>query len=139
MADRIPVWGDGMHVRDWMFVDDAIAGLELLVERGAPGEVYNLAPEDEQRVNVDVARAIARAAGRPEDAVYLTEYDRPLHDRRYAIDASKIRALGWQPQGRLDERLAETVAWYRSCEDWWRPLLGEAEGLYADAMERGAS
>jgi dTDP-glucose 4,6-dehydratase len=138
LGEGIPVWGDGMHVRDWMFVDDACAGIELLVRRGSPGEVYNLAPQGQQLPNVEVARMIARAAGRPEDAVYLTEYDRPLHDRRYAIDAAKIRALGWQPGRALEDRLAETVAWYRSHREWWDPLLLEAEELYADAVERGA-
>jgi dTDP-glucose 4,6-dehydratase len=138
LGERIPVWGDGMHVRDWMFVDEACTGIELLIRRGSPGNVYNLAPEGQQLPNVEIARMIARAAGRPYDSVYLTEYDRPLHDRRYAIDASNIRALGWRPAGALEDRLAETVAWYRSHREWWTPLLTEAEELYGDAMERGA-
>jgi dTDP-glucose 4,6-dehydratase len=137
LGERIPVWGDGMHVRDWMFVDDACAGIELLVRRGSVGEVYNLGPQGNQLANVEIARMIARACGRLEEVVYLTEYDRPLHDRRYAIDASKIRALGWRPAGGLEHRLAETVAWYRSHRDWWAPLLPEAEKLYADTAERG--
>jgi len=138
-SDRIPVWGDGMHVRDWMFIDDAISGLDVLVDRGTPSEVYNLAPEGSQRPNVDIARLVAEAAGRSAGDVYLTEYDRPGHDRRYAIDATKVRALGWRPAGGLEARLAETVEWYRSHQDWWRPLVPEAEGLYADAVERGAT
>jgi dTDP-glucose 4,6-dehydratase len=134
---RMPVWGDGMQVRDWMHSEDACAGLELLVERGTPGTVYNVAPEGQERTNLQMARDIAAAADHSRDAVYLTEYDRPHHDRRYAIDASRIRALGWRPATTLDDRLAETVDWYRAHVEWWDPLLPEAESLYADEAERG--
>jgi dTDP-glucose 4,6-dehydratase len=136
LGERMPVWGDGLHVRDWMFVDDASAGIETLIDWGNAGEVYNLAPEGQQRHNIEIARIIARAAGRDDGAVYETEYDRPLHDRRYAINASKVRALGWEPAGELEDRLAETVAWYREHQDWWAPLVPEAERLYPDAAER---
>jgi dTDP-glucose 4,6-dehydratase len=138
LGERMPVWGDGLQVRDWMFVDDATAGIETVIDRGIAGDVYNLAPQAEQRTNMEIARMIARIAGRDEGAVYATEYDRPLHDRRYAIDASRIRALGWAAAGGLEERLVQTVAWYRKRRDWWAPLLPEAERLYTDAAERGA-
>ena len=133
---RLPVWGDGMQVRDWMYVDDAVAGLAALAERGSPGEVYNLAPEGPSVRNIEMARAIARAANRSDDAVYLTEYDRPLHDRRYAINASKIKALGWGATKSIEERLMESVEWYRGHMDWWGPLVAEAESLYGDVVER---
>lgn len=136
LGEPLPVWGDGGYVRDWMFVEDACTGIQAAIERGTPGEVYNLGPQGEQLPNVEIARIIARAAGRSDDVVYLTDYDRPRHDRRYAIDASKIRALGWHPTGSLTERLAETVDWYETHRTWWIPSLLEAEDLYADAAWR---
>ncbi len=131
----IPVWGDGSQVRDWMHAEDAASGLELLIEHGTPGMVYNIAPQGPERTNLEVARSVARAAGRSADDVYLSEYDRPLHDRRYAIDASRIRELGWRPIGSFGDHLTETVDWYRLHPSWWTPLLSEAEELYSDEME----
>jgi dTDP-glucose 4,6-dehydratase len=138
-GERLPVWGDGAQVRDWMAVEDACAAIEVLIERRITGEVFNIAPEGSSRTNLEIARTVARAAGREEDAVYLTEYDRPRHDRRYAVDASKLRALGWSPQLDLDAKIAETVAWYRANRGWWESLVGDAEALYSDATERGDS
>jgi dTDP-glucose 4,6-dehydratase len=138
-GERIPVWGDGRQVRDWMFVDDACAAIQLVAEKGIPGEAYNIGPQGRQRTNVEIARMIARAAAGDEDIVYLTDYDRPNHDRRYAIDASKLRDLGWTAATELEALVAETVEWYRAHEDWWRPLLDEAENLYSDAAARVAS
>jgi dTDP-glucose 4,6-dehydratase len=135
-GEKVPVWGDGRQVRDWMAVEDACSAIELIIAKRATGDVFNIGPEGEQRSNLDIARVIARAAAGDDDAVYLTDYDRPQHDRRYAIDASKLRALGWTPEARLDRRLAETVEWYRSNEAWWRPLVEDAESLYEDATER---
>ena len=129
---RLPVWGDGMQVRDWMFVDDAVAGLRLLAELGERGGVYNVGPAADAVPNLEIARMVARAAGRDDDAVYLSGYDRPQHDRRYAVDPGRIAALGWQPSRDLEQAVAETVAWYRDHDGWWSGLVGEAEALYAD-------
>ena len=129
---RLPVWGDGMQVRDWMFVDDAVAGLRLLAELGERGGVYNVGPAADAVPNLEIARMVARAAGRGDDAVYLSGYDRPQHDRRYAVDPGRIAALGWQPSRDLEQAVAETVAWYRDHDGWWGGLVGEAEALYAD-------
>ena len=137
--ERIPVWGDGGQVRDWMFVDDACGGIETVVERGVPGEVYNIGPEHPRVSNLEVARMIAQAAGRPQDAVYLTAYDRPDHDRCYAVDSTKLRRLGWSPLFDLNQAIDATVAWYRTNEAWWRPLVEEAEALYHDALARDGS
>ncbi len=137
-GERLPVWGDGQQVRDWMFVEDASEAISVLIERGERGGVYNVAPEGSDLANLTIARAIAEAAGLGEDAVYLTAYDRPDHDRRYAVQASKIRALGWSPTVGLEERIAETVGWYRDNEGWWRPLVDDAEGLYRDDTERSS-
>jgi dTDP-glucose 4,6-dehydratase len=135
---RLPVWGDGRQMRDWMAVEDLCSGIDLLIEHRVTQDVFNVAPEGSQRSNLEVALAVARAAGRDPDSVYLSEYDRPSHDRRYAIDASKLRALGWAPTARFEERLAATVDWYRDNEAWWGPLVGEAESLYSDETARAS-
>jgi dTDP-glucose 4,6-dehydratase len=131
-GERLPVWGDGGQVRDWMFVEDAVSALRLLAERGGRGEVYNVGPRAEGVPNVEIARAVARAAGQDEDAVYLSHYDRPQHDRRYAVATDRIAALGWRASRSLEAAIAETVEWYRSHEAWWSTLVPDAEGLYAD-------
>lgn len=132
----LPVWGDGRYVRDWMFVDDLCEAVAVLVDASAPAGAYNAGPEGEPVANVDIARWIAQLAGRDEAAVYLTAYDRPSHDRRYSVDASKMRALGWSPRVGLRDGLAATVEWYRAHRDWWTPLVDEAETLYEDEAAR---
>jgi dTDP-glucose 4,6-dehydratase len=131
-GERLPVWGDGGQIRDWMFVDDAVSGLRVLAERGEPGTAYNLGPAGEPVPNVEIARMVARAAGAGEDAVYLSAYDRPQHDRRYAVSTDRVAALGWSATRTVADAVAETVAWYRDHPDWWRTLVPEAERLYAD-------
>ena len=132
----LPVWGDGGYVRDWMHVDDACAGIEIALQKGVPGSAYNIGPQDEIRTNLEIARTIARLAGQDESVVYLSEYDRPDHDRRYSVDATRLRSLGWSPSLSFEDRLAETVEWYRSSEAWWRPLVADAEDIYDDARVR---
>jgi dTDP-glucose 4,6-dehydratase len=131
-GERLPVWGDGAQVRDWMFVDDAVSALRLLAERGERGEVYNVGPQAEGVPNVEIARTVARAAGQDESSVYLSHYDRPQHDRRYAVSTDRIAALGWRPSRSLEAAIAETVEWYRTNEAWWSTLVPDAEKLYAD-------
>jgi len=131
-GERLPVWGDGQQVRDWMFVDDAVSGLRALAERGEPGAAYNLGPAGEAVPNVEIARMVARAAGVGSDAVYLSAYDRPQHDRRYAVSTERVAALGWSATRTVAEAVAETVAWYRDHTEWWQTLVPEAERLYAD-------
>jgi dTDP-glucose 4,6-dehydratase len=129
---RLPVWGDGRQVRDWMFVEDAVGGLRAIAERGERGSVYNLGPAGEGVPNVEIARMVARAAGAGDDAVYLSEYDRPDHDRRYAVSVDRVAGLGWTAAYTLEAAVAETVAWYRDHAGWWSTLVPEAERLYAD-------
>jgi dTDP-glucose 4,6-dehydratase len=131
-GERLPVWGDGEQVRDWMFVDDAVAGLRVLAERGERGVAYNLGPAAEGVPNIAIARMVARAAGAGGEAVYLSEYDRPQHDRRYAVSVDRIAALGWSASHSLERAVAETVAWYGANADWWSTLVPDAERLYAD-------
>jgi dTDP-glucose 4,6-dehydratase len=131
-GERLPVWGDGEQVRDWMFVEDAVSALRLLAGRGERGEVYNVGPQAEGVPNVEIARAVARAAGRDESVVYLSHYDRPQHDRRYAVATDRIAGLGWRASRSLEAAIAETVEWYRSNTAWWSTLVPDAEQLYAD-------
>ena len=131
-GEPLPVWGDGAQVRDWMAVEDVVEALRLLLGRGETGTAYNIGPAAAGVSNLQVATMVAEAAGREADAVYLSAYDRPQHDRRYAVDASRVRALGWRPRATLEETIGATVAWYRDHTDWWSPLVSEAEALYAD-------
>lgn len=133
---RLPVWGDGGYVRDWMHVDDACSAIELLIDRAPPSDVYNIGPEGDPVSNLEIARLIAEAAGASPEDVYLTEYDRPDHDRRYAVDSSKLRALGWSPRVDMRSGLRETVAWYSDHRSWWEPVVAAAEELYDDDVER---
>jgi dTDP-glucose 4,6-dehydratase len=116
----IPLYGDGLNERDWIYVDDHCAGVHVALERGAAGEIYNIGAGNEtpNRVLVDQLLALL---GKGEELVeYVT--DRLGHDRRYSVDIAKITALGWSRRRTLDEALAETVEWYRANRWWWEPL-----------------
>jgi dTDP-glucose 4,6-dehydratase len=117
----LPVYGDGRNARDWIHVEDHCRGLLAALEGGRAGEVYNFGG-DSERENIFVVRRLLELLGKPETLIrYVT--DRPGHDRRYAIDASKSkRELGWAPRVAFEDGLARTVAWYRSSEAWWRRL-----------------
>lgn len=125
----IPVYGDGGNVRDWLYVEDHADALLLVLERGALGESYNIGGENEAR-NIDLVRTICaemdrlRPAQAPHDRLISFVTDRPGHDRRYAIDPTRIRTeLGWRPSVTVEEGLRRTVEWYLANEDWWQPLL----------------
>jgi len=119
---EIPLYGDGKNERDWLYVDDHCAGVQLVLDHGEPGEIYNIGAGNEtpNRVLVDKLLALF---GVGEELVDYVE-DRLGHDRRYSVDIGKITALGWRRQRTLDEALEATVAWYRANEWWWRPLKG---------------
>jgi dTDP-glucose 4,6-dehydratase len=116
----LPLYGDGLNVRDWLHVDDHCQAIDLLIGRGQPGEVYNIGGGNEVK-NVDLTHRILALAGRPESLIRPVA-DRPGHDRRYALDTTKLRGLGWRPDVAFDEGLAATVAWYQQNEWWWRPI-----------------
>lgn len=120
---KVPVYGDGLNERDWIYVEDHCAAIHLLVDKGSPGEIYNIGA-DAQTTNLELTHKLIELTGRDEGFIEYVE-DRPGHDRRYAVDSSKIRALGWAPANTLEERLIDTVQWYRDREDWWRPLKRE--------------
>jgi dTDP-glucose 4,6-dehydratase len=117
---KVPLYGDGLNERDWLYVDDHCAAVHLVLQSGAPGEIYNIGAGNEtpNRVLVDKLLALLGAG---EDMVEYVP-DRLGHDRRYSVDIAKITALGWRKQRTLDEALEETVAWYRDNRWWWEPL-----------------
>ncbi len=116
----LPLYGDGLNVRDWLHVDDHCRGIDVVIERGKAGEVYNVGGGNEVR-NVDLTHRILELTDRPSSLIKPVA-DRPGHDRRYALDTAKLRGLGWAPQERFEDGLAATVRWYRENEWWWRPI-----------------
>lgn len=128
---KLPVYGRGENVRDWIHVEDHCRGVLVALERGRAGEVYNFGGASERR-NIDVVRAIVRALGAPESLIEFVP-DRPGHDRRYAIDFSKAAGeLGWAPRFDFEQGLAATVEWYRENAAWWRHVQ---EGVYRKSAE----
>jgi len=118
----LPVYGDGLAVRDWLHVEDHCRALDLVLDAGRPGEVYNIGGSSE-RTNLEITTAILAYLGKPPSLVRFVP-DRPGHDRRYAVDWGKInRELGWRPERSLEEGLAATVGWYLARRDWWEKLL----------------
>ena len=127
----LPVYGDGKQIRDWLWVEDHCAGIELVLRQGAPGEVYNVGGDDE-RENVEIVGHILRLTGADESLIRHVE-DRAGHDRRYSLDTTKLRALGWEPRKPFDEGISETVAWYLSHRSWWEPIKS---GEYREYYEK---
>jgi dTDP-glucose 4,6-dehydratase len=119
-GDRLPVYGDGMQVRNWIYVEDFGRGIGTVLERGVPGEVYNVGGPDEA-ANIEVVKKIIAYTGADESLIeYVT--DRPGHDRRYSLGSEKARGLGWEAQVRFGEGLEKTVDWYRDNTAWWEPI-----------------
>jgi dTDP-glucose 4,6-dehydratase len=119
-GDKLPVYGDGMQVRNWLFVEDFARGIGHVLAHGKAGEVYNVGGPDE-KPNIEVVKAIIEQTGNDESLIeYVT--DRPGHDRRYSLGSEKVRALGWEAQVGFEEGLKRTVAWYRERRDWWEPI-----------------
>lgn len=122
---KIPVYGDGLYVRDWLYVEDHCRAIEYVLQRGRVGETYCIGTDEPDISNVEVVKKVIRLLGAKED-MYEFVKDRPGHDRRYAIDATKIKKeLGWQPKYDLDEALAITVNWYKENVNWWKKLKGK--------------
>jgi dTDP-glucose 4,6-dehydratase len=119
-SQPLPLYGDGGNVRDWLHVLDHCRGVDAVIERGSNGEVYNIGGGSEVR-NVDLTNRILALLDRPASLIRPVE-DRPGHDRRYCLDTEKLRSLGWTPQVDFERGLADTVAWYRDNEWWWRPI-----------------
>ena len=130
-GDRLPVYGDGMNVRNWLFVEDFVSAIGHVLDHGAPGETYNVGGPDECP-NIVVVRRILELCGRDESLIaYVT--DRPGHDRRYSLGSEKVRALGWSAATRFEQGLERTVNWYRDNAWWWEPIRS---GAYRDYYQR---
>jgi dTDP-glucose 4,6-dehydratase len=123
--EPLPIYGDGLYVRDWLHVSDHCRAIARVLDAGNPGEVYNVGGNNEH-TNLAITAMILRALGKPETLLRHVQ-DRPGHDRRYAIDATKLqRELGWQPRYDFETGLAETIAWYQQHRAWWEPLRARA-------------
>jgi dTDP-glucose 4,6-dehydratase len=119
-GDRLPVYGDGLNVRNWLYVEDFARAIAHVLEHGVAGEVYNVGGPDEC-TNIEVVQRILELTGRDESLLdYVT--DRLGHDRRYSLSSAKVRALGWEPRMRFQDGLDSTVAWYRENTAWWEPI-----------------
>lgn len=131
------VWGDGLYIRQWLFAEDFARAVALVLEKGENGEAYNIGPVHEPEItNLALANWLAEFLGLPADSIQMTGYDRPDHDRRYAVDSTKIRALGWR-SGDVWDQFTQSVDWFRDHRDWWESLIAEAESIYADAAPAG--
>jgi len=125
----LPLYGDGRNVRDWLFVRDHAAAIDFLLDAGEPGETYNIAGGNEAE-NISITRRVLAELGKPETLVRFVD-DRPGHDRRYSLDASKLARLGFSPVTAFEAGLVETVRWYRDHEAWWRPIK-DRDAAYRD-------
>ncbi len=127
----LPVYGDGMNVRDWLFVDDHCSALDAVLHTGKDGEIYNIGGNNEKN-NIEIVKLILLELEKPESLITFVE-DRPGHDRRYAIDAGKIkRELGWGPGHSFERGIRETIQWYLNHKEWWQRILsGEYQQYYS--------
>ncbi len=134
---KVPLYGDGKNVRDWLYVEDHCDAIWTVLNKGTPGEVYNVGGNNEM-TNRAVTETIIREMGRSWDESVNYVKDRPGHDRRYAIDASKIkRELGWEPKHRFDTAIRQTIQWYKDHEDWWRAIKSGEYMKYYETQYAG--
>jgi len=125
LGKKVPVYGDGLYVRDWLYVDDHCRAIDLILKKGVVGETYLIGSQTCDISNIDVIKKIIKIMGHDEGMIEYIK-DRPGHDRRYAIDWSKInKELGWQPQHDFDESLNKTINWYSNNQSWWKKLINK--------------
>ena len=121
LEDRpLPLYGDGLQIRDWLHVSDHCRAIDLILDRGVDGETYNIGGGHEL-TNLDLTKRVLGILGKPESLIQPVK-DRPGHDRRYSLDTRKLRELGWKPEISFDEGLERTVSWYRDHPEWWQPI-----------------
>ncbi|MFH2001673.1 MAG: GDP-mannose 4,6-dehydratase, partial [Planctomycetota bacterium] len=128
----LPIYGDGMNIRDWLYVEDHCSAIKTVLEKGNPGEVYNIGGNQE-KTNIEVVETLLKKVGKDPSLMQFVK-DRPGHDRRYAIDASYIRdELGWEPSFTFESALSETVDWYINNRQWWeRVKSGKYKAYYKE-------
>ena len=130
--EKLPVYGNGENVRDWLHVEDHCSAIDLIIHKGKVGEVYNVGGHNE-RTNLQVVKTILKALDKSESLITYVK-DRPGHDLRYAIDPTKLeQELGWKPKYNFDTGIAQTIQWYLDNKPWWENILS---GEYADYYER---
>ena len=128
-GEQLPLYGDGLNVRDWLHVDDHCAGIEFVLERGEPGQVYNVGGGNE-RTNLEITGIILDELGLGEEVIRRVP-DRPGHDRRYSLDCGKLAAMGWEPVVDFEAGLRETIRWYRDNDWWWKKIKYQTEDFAA--------
>lgn len=129
----LPLYGDGLNVRDWLYVTDHCEAIDFVLRNGALGNVYNIGGGNE-RTNIEITQFILSRLGKSSTLIRKVA-DRPGHDRRYAVDTSKIKALGWQPKYKFEEAMAETIDWYVANEPWWRKIK-EKQQEYKEFLKK---
>ncbi|MDP2918338.1 MAG: dTDP-glucose 4,6-dehydratase [bacterium] len=117
---KVPLYGDGKNVRDWIFVQDNCAGLDLVFHKGKIGEIYNIGG-DNPKTNIAITQLVLKTLGKRKEMIEYVK-DRPGHDRRYALDSAKIQRLGWKPKYKFSEAMQLTIDWYRDNADWWKKI-----------------
>lgn len=122
---KIPLYGDGLNARDWLFVEDNASAIDVVLRSGKPGEVYNIGGGN-CISNIELTDKILSIMGKGRECIEYVN-DRPGHDRRYALDSAKVKSLGWEPGGDFAKNMVKTVEWYKKNENWWRPLKEKAE------------
>ena len=130
VGDKIKIYGDGKYVRDWLYVTDHCRAIDLVIHHGKAGETYLVGGQTEDISNLEIAKLILKIMGKDESEIEFVK-DRPGHDRRYAVDWSKIhRELDWLPEKEFEIFLGETIKWYKDNQDWWKPLKEKSESIY---------
>ena len=119
----LPVYGDGNNVRDWLYVLDNCSAIDLVFQKGKPGEIYNIASGNE-KTNLEITHLILKHLNKPDSLIQFVK-DRPGHDRRYSLDFSKIKELGWRPNYSFEDAMEITINWYKNNKWWWKPLVRE--------------
>ena len=127
-GQQVPVYGEGKQIRDWLFVQDHCAGIDLLVDKGVNGEVYNIGGEQEL-TNIELTRMILKLMGKNESSIKFVQ-DRPGHDFRYSLNCDKLKELGWRQRYDIEQGLKQTIAWYQNNPQWWREVKEKMDARY---------
>lgn len=117
---KVPIYGDGLNIRDWLYVLDNCSGIDMVLHKGKAGEIYNIGADNE-KTNKEITEIILKGLGKDESSIEYVK-DRPGHDRRYALDSTKLKKLGWKPEYGFEQAMKETIEWYKNNPDWWKKI-----------------